>query len=267
MAASDRFPGDDAPDESDDSTPVELSPSGQPIYRHKAREKPFELAHGESETIEAVEKHIATCLGEVDSVFHEILSDLVHIDVHVVKPTRERPWYSMVTSGMSDRPMTTPDDSHDMRFAELMINLPADWPVADPANPTQVNGDAAAYWPIGWLKMIARLPHEYSTWVGVGHTIPNGDPPEPFPGTQFIGSILMPPMLTPEAFAELRLPWRTVHFYALWPLYAEEMDLKLTRGTEALLKRLEKTGVGPQQMEVVTPGRKNAAMGRKWWPF
>jgi hypothetical protein len=248
---------DDSPDDLDPAGDQELSPSGQPIYRHKARKKPFELAHGDSETIEAVEKHIAEHLGEADSVFHEIMSDLVHIDVHVVKPSAKRPYYSLVTSGMSDRPMTTPEGAHDLRFAELMINLPADWPIE--GKDGQVNGDPAAYWPIGWLKMIARLPHEYTTWLAFGHTIPNGDPAEPFEGTDFIGSILLPPMLAPDGFSQLTLPGRTVHFYALCPLYAEEMQLKLEGGTDALLEAFDKADLGPNDVEIVTPGRRNAA--------
>lgn len=257
MAANDST---DYPD--DQNTPPiehERSPSGQPIYRHTARQKPFEMAHGESETIEAVERHIAAYLGEPDSVFHELVSDLVHLDVHVVKPTEERPWYSLITSGMSDRPMTTPDDAHDVRFAELMISLPPDWPL-EGAEPNQINGDPAAYWPIGWLKMIARLPHEYSTWLGFGHTIPNGDPAEPFEGTEFIGSILLPPLLAPDGFDQLKLPGRTVHFYALCPLYAEEMDLKLREGTNALLDRFEQAELDPTSVEIITPGRRNSAL-------
>jgi len=255
----------------DDLTPEETperSPAGQPIYRHKERTKPFEPAIGDMETIGAVERHIAVHLGEVDSVFHEIISDLVHIDVHVVKPTEERPWYSLVTSGMSDRPMNTPEGAHDVRFAELMINLPADWPLESKDKPGQINGDPKAYWPIGWLKMIARMPYEYSTWVGFGHTIPNGDPPEPFAdNTNFIGTILLPPLLAPEGFHELKLEGRTVYFYALCPLYAEEMDQKLKGGTESLFDALQKAGVSPTEVEVVTLGRKNACKRKGWWPF
>ena len=29
------------------------------------------------------------------------------------------------------------------------------------------------FWPIQMLKFLARFPHEYKTWLGWGHTIPN----------------------------------------------------------------------------------------------
>jgi hypothetical protein len=45
--------------------------------------KDFVLATGE-EHIEAISAHLERHLGPVSGVFHEIISDLVHIDVHVV---------------------------------------------------------------------------------------------------------------------------------------------------------------------------------------
>src|SRR6187200_3135581 len=60
--------------------PHETTPSGAPIYRHEARTKGFEPAIGDEETIKAVGDHIERYIGPVDNVFHEILSDLVHID-------------------------------------------------------------------------------------------------------------------------------------------------------------------------------------------
>ena len=65
---------------------VEYSTGGSQVLRHKERSIPFEMAIGDSENIEAISEHIAEHIGPVDSVFHEIISDLVHIDVHVVKP-------------------------------------------------------------------------------------------------------------------------------------------------------------------------------------
>lgn len=42
--------------------------------------------------------------GVLAFVWHELVSDLVHLDVHVAEPTPARPYYTVVTSGMSDRP-------------------------------------------------------------------------------------------------------------------------------------------------------------------
>ena len=64
-------------------------------------------------------------------VFHELISDQVHIDLHWVKPTAERPFHTLVTSGMSNLPMTTPPGAEEVRYAELSICLPADWKLSE----------------------------------------------------------------------------------------------------------------------------------------
>src|SRR5262245_57390237 len=78
----------------------EFSQSGAPIYRHKSRERPFELAIGDEASIEAIGQHIERYVGPPASVFHELISDLVHLDVHMVQPTFERNYYTLITSGM-----------------------------------------------------------------------------------------------------------------------------------------------------------------------
>jgi hypothetical protein len=107
----------------------ERSPTGSPIYRHKARSIPFQPTHGDGTVIDAIDQHIASHLGPVEWVFHEIVSDLIHLDVHVVAPRDDRPFYTLVASGMSEAPMTTPPQAEPFRFAELMICLPGNWPL------------------------------------------------------------------------------------------------------------------------------------------
>jgi len=72
--------------------------------------------------------------------------------------------------------------------------------------------------------------------------MPNGDPPEPYAeDTAFCGALVGSPLLTPEAFDELVLDdGRTVRFYAVFPLYAQEMAYKLEhRGSELWERMLE----------------------------
>ena len=70
----------------------EASPSGAPILKHQAREREFELAAGDSPAIERISDHITRNIGQPSGVFHEFVSDLVHLDVHIVDlPPRARP--------------------------------------------------------------------------------------------------------------------------------------------------------------------------------
>lgn len=209
------------------------------IIQHSARTTPPPIVAPHADNLEAVENHISRHLGDPATVFHELISTTVHIDVHFVRPTPERPWVSLVTSGMSDIPMTVPAGAEQFRFAELMIRLPADWQLSDEAFKQEEN-----YWPIRNLKFLARFVHEYETWLSFGHTIPNGNPPEPFaPGIPFTGTILSPPWIGGDELATLHLPDGTaVHFWSLIPLHSSEMDFKLAHGADALFERLTAAG-------------------------
>lgn len=222
----------------------ETSESGQPVYRYDdTPPKEFTPAMGNEETIEAVSAHVERHVGPIAGVFHEILSDLVHIDVHWVKPSRKFPFHTLVTSGMSDKPMTTPEGLEEHRYAELCVLLPESWPVnlADYQLMEEAFKEERNYWPVRWLKTIARFPHEYDTWVAYGHTIPNGEGAEPFADNTKLGCIMLMPSLTlGNAFFELKVSdEKTIKFYCLYPLYKEEMDYKLKKGFDALLDKFD----------------------------
>mgnify|MGYP000664765674 CR=1 FL=1 len=55
--------------------------------------------------MEETEQHFADVFGfdpDDTRVFHELMSDIVHIDVHIVPPDENRPFYLLFTTGMSD---------------------------------------------------------------------------------------------------------------------------------------------------------------------
>lgn len=237
---------------------MEQSGSGAPLYRYTERKRPFDLAHGDNEHIERISDHIEQHIGPVESVMHEIVSDLVHVDIHVVAPTAKRNFYTLVTSGMSDRPMHAPAGQETLKYAELMICLPQNWPLSQADWAKEEN-----YWPIRWLKTLARFPHEYETWLWAFHSVPNGDPAAPFAtDTQMTGLVLMPPMTVPPAFRELRIDEeKTIHFHALVPLLPDEMTLKLEKGVEALFDGFDKNGVN----ELLDPARKSTVQRKRSW--
>ena len=224
----------------EDEDDIERSESGAPIHRHTPREKGFELVTGDEQTIEAISDHITEFVGPIESVWHELISDLVHIDVHLVAPTRRHDFFTLVTSGMSDRPMQAPEGHEDKKYSELLICLPPDWKLSEKAFQKE-----RWYWPIRWLKQLSRLPHEYDTWLWEHHTVPNGDPPEPFAdNTDLCCAYLLRPALFDKEFRKLRINKRkTVYFHALVPLYEEEMNYKLKIGSDELLDRLDAADV------------------------
>lgn len=224
------------------------TPTGSGLSRHTARERTWEpAAPTDRDSAEAVERHIQRHFGKIAFVWHEMISDLVHIDVHVVEPTPERPFFTLVTSGMSDLPMTVPAGVGP--YAELLICLPPDWPFSADGQ----NEDEKAYWPIRLLKMVARLPHEYDTWIGVWHSVPNGDPAEPYAdGTPFAGVLVAPMINHPEEARTITTAeGRQISLLALVPLHPAEIDLKVTEGTQALLDAFDRITVN----ELFDPAR------------
>jgi hypothetical protein len=241
-----------------DNKKIESTPSGTPIYRYEPRSKPFEAAV-DSPDIGKIEEHIEKHIGKIGSVYHELVSDLVHIDVFIIQPTPNRNFITLITSGMSDRPMEAPPEVKEFQYAELMICLPPDWPLHDEALKDEKN-----YWPIRQLKMLARFPHEHDTWLWYGHTIPNGNPQHAFASnTKLSGIIIAPPMLSPKEFFMLEIDeTKTIYFFCILPLHKDEMNTKLRKGSDDLFEHFEKQGVN----ELLNTQRPSVYK-KVWWPF
>jgi len=206
----------------------------------------------------AIEKHIETHVGKPSLVLHEIGSRYVHIDVHVVAPKPDRDFYTLVTSGMSDKPMKAPRQAEGLEYSELMLCLPSNWTMKefDVMSQETWNRD----WPVIWLRQLARFPHQYKTWLFWGHSAPNGDPAMPFtPETKLCGWVLLEPQLVSDQFKVMTSEdGRKTLFHAAVPVYREEMDLKLREGAEKLQELFVQRGI----TELVDPLRTNAVSAK-----
>lgn len=235
----------------------ETSESGAPIHRYKPRETKWEPPNMDDSQIEPISDHIERHIGKIDNVWHENLSDIVHIDVHQVAPTVERPYWTLVTSGMSDLPMAASPENRDWAYAELMICLPKEWPLDQTSFKDENN-----YWPIRWLKMLARFPHEQKTWLCWGHSMPNGDPAQPLaPGVPFTGVVLARPATVSTDFWTLKIrDDKLIQFFAVFPVYPGEMELKLAIGSNELERLFEQNKI----TEIVDARRRDVSQ-REWW--
>lgn len=183
------------------------------------------------EQFEAIERHIEKHIGHYERVFHEIVSPDIHIDVAIIEPTPERNYYTLVTMGMGAHRMSVPLSLEGENFdrAELLIALPPDWPIN--------RDDDLWFWPVKWLKIMARLPGEQDTWLGWGHTVSNG---EPFAeNTKLSGMIVCDLTEFDEGADKCILPnGECVNFYQIIPLYREELEFKLSHSRDELLHLL-----------------------------
>jgi hypothetical protein len=243
----------------------ERTPGGSRVFRHQAQPRKWQ-APATTDGGAAVSAYLSPYLGEARTVLHEVLSDRIHLDVHIVPPTPERPSYVLYTSGMSDLPMETPVEARGMEYAELLISLPAEWPM--PPNHVVVGGnhepEPPGYWPIGYLKFLARIPHDYRTWLGPGHTIPNGDPPRNLaPDTGLCCWWLLAARQLPVESQIGTLPdGRRVHFLSVHALYESEMSFKLNEGSAALEDCYVRAGVSEVLDLKRPPFAPNRPLGR-----
>jgi len=199
--------------------------------RGKKREPKLPELYTEEE-IKVLEAHICKHFGEFANVLHEIVSPDIHVDIAVIEPSEERNFYTMITMGMGAHRMNVPGElaSHRLERAEAVICLPPDWDISAQ--------DEKWYWPLRWLKILARLPIEHSTWLGWGHTVPNG---EPFAENTNLCCMLLlsSDMEFGESSSSCEMPdGSRVVFYQMIPLYEDEMQFKIENNAEALLEQM-----------------------------
>lgn len=187
--------------------------------------------------LKALETRVSEVFGSEYQVFHELISMTIHLDILAIASVPDRmPFQLLMTSGMSSRAMTLPPGRSDPLYAELMLALPPDWPL-DSVSLDQERW----YWPIRWLKFLARLPHDYLTYLVPGHTVPTDDPPEPVaPGLDFTGFLIGESRFFSAAFT--RVPVKgykhQLHLLSVYPVTTAEMDFKLERGMQTFVETI-----------------------------
>lgn len=189
---------------------------------------------------QAVETHVERYAGEVAFRYEGLL---------VIPAKGKRASHIVMTCGMSERPMPGADPQWER--AELCISLPREWPLEAEKWQEDEWG-----WPIREVLRLREFPFQHNTWFGFGHTIPNGDPPQPLaPTTTQCCSFLLPPLEFPEHFARIRLKEDTIiNFWNIVPIDAEELQHKITQGAPALLRTFGFRGVS----DIVNPNRQSA---------
>ncbi len=202
--------------------------------------------------MEVIEQYIEQYFGKFETVFHELVSPDIHVDICVVPPSKERDYYTLVTMGMGAHRMNVPKElaEYKLKRAELAIALPADWKLDQESMKNE-----RWYWPIRLLKELARFPMKCDTWLGWGHTMDNQ---EPFAeNTQLCASILVGPQTAEEGSEVCTLPGgEEINFYQVIPLYKDELEYKLEHDTDALLDKMNGISfvVEPDRQDAITRG-------------
>jgi hypothetical protein len=137
--------------------------------------------------------------------------------------------------GMGAHRMNVPRNMRKFRLerAEIAVCLPADWNIHSP--------DERDYWPIRWLKNLARLPIGSHTWLGYGHSVSGGGP---FADNTALSEVMLDAFGGETGYQGVALPGGdVVRFWQMIPLYADELAYKMEHGADALLELFDAAGL------------------------
>jgi hypothetical protein len=189
------------------------------------------LSTGDHELMEAVSAFIDRTFNAEPLVNHEIISPLVHVDIWCVPPASDRPWVTMLTSGMAERAMPPHPKFDGYPRIELVIAVPPDWPIS--AEPGAL---ANRTWPLHLLREIARYPHVMGKPLGLGHTLEapalaNND-------LGYSAVMLGAPSVFGDGNVRFKVRGQEVVFLSVIPLFPSELAFARHAGPAALWERL-----------------------------
>ena len=140
----------------------------------------------------------------------------------------------LMTNGLSEYSMPVPEKHKERKNVELYFCLPSYWDL------TTENGK----WVIAWIQKLAKHCIEKEMWYGIGHTFPNGNPAMPISVTMKQKYLMLnaPYFLDKELSAIINED-KAIHFLGIIPIFEDEMDYKMGKGTYKLLQKIEGKGV------------------------
>ena len=195
--------------------------------------------------IEELDSFISDVIGNYKDVFHEIASPDIHLDVCVVEPSEEEPYYKLVTMGAGAYNMAIPEQwkHYNIENAEYIIYLPKDW---DFKSDKDIN-----YWPIKLLKDVARLPIWYDTWLSYGHTTQYDEEGSSYASNTRFNSVVL--NYASNSKGDIRLIMsnnRVINFYEIILLYPEELAFKLETDADTLFNKFLEKGIDYKVIDI-----------------
>lgn len=137
----------------------------------------------------------------------------------------------VMTASLSEYQMPVLEKWVGREFNEIFFCLPTYWDFEDYTNPN-------ASWIYTWLYKLERFVKEKNTWYGPGHTIPTGNPEVPISDLmkqEYF--IFLDPILLQKELSPLNVDGKTIHFLSIIPIFGDELDFKMGKGTQKFVRR------------------------------
>lgn len=195
--------------------------------------------------LEEVDSYISKAFGSFDSVFHELISPDIHLDVCFIPATDDEPFYKLVTMGAGAYEMKIPDKwkEYNLERAEYVMYVPKDWNLQ--------SQDMKDYWPIKVLKDVARLPILCDTWLSFGHTTQADEAGTPYASNTKYNSVVLDFCETNQGEVQLKTSsGKIINFYQVIPLYPEELKFKLENDAETLINLFDEKKINYKIVDI-----------------
>jgi len=143
----------------------------------------------------------------------------------------------LCTERLSDFVMHVNEKLKGRERNELFFCLPSYWEIDNLEN-ERFN------WVFYWLDKLTNYVVNQNSWFGPGHTFPNGNPFQAISSTMKANHfILADPVLLEEKLQPIEITAGIVHFLSVIPIFEDEMDYKMGKGTFKLMTKLKNQGV------------------------
>jgi len=137
----------------------------------------------------------------------------------------------LMTNGLSDYTMPVSEKWKGREHTELFFCLPTYWDTEDSESPN-------FSWTYDWIFRLEQFVRERQTWFGPGHTIDCGNPPAAIsPLMKEEHLIFLDPIFAVEEMKPLQTDGKTIHFLSIVPIFGDELDYKMGKGTQKFVKK------------------------------
>lgn len=165
------------------------------------------------------EAHYTSYLGSIDQeIMHSTDVKIVHVDIYTFSPSRDRPFYTLITGGMSDVRQNIPSDSDLATRAEIMLYAHEPKP-----------------WMYSVLKGLAEMPSDDNTFLSYRHTVPNGMPMTAEPSL-LTGFFFLSPELEADDFSPMTVDNDLTDILLMIPITDDERRYAIHHDVDSLLE-------------------------------
>ncbi len=180
--------------------------------------------------LEARESHYQQFFGALKHpVMHSTDLKPVHIDIYQFEPTSGRPFWTLISGGMSNDRQIEPVDCDERMStrAEIMMY------VQEPQG-----------WMFNVLKGLAEMPFDNDTCLHWWHTVPNGKPMTAKPSL-LTSYFFSPPYFEPQGFTDFHLDGDRVDFLWMIPITEAERKFAIKQGSRNLEQKMIEVELSP----------------------